>query len=67
MAPTSRRWDGPPGEFPTLGYQVADWIEQRCAIPDREMVGEPFLLTDEQLQQEHSQKMEQPVTGGDCL
>lgn len=22
---------------------------------------------DEQLQQEHSQKMEQPVTGGDCL
>jgi hypothetical protein len=38
-----------PGEYPTLGYQVADWIESRCAIPDREMVGEPFLLTDEQL------------------
>jgi hypothetical protein len=38
-----------PGEFPTLGFQVADWIEERCAIPDREMVGEPFLLTDEQL------------------
>lgn len=44
-------WRDPevPGEFPTLGYQVADWIEARCAIPDREMVGDPFLLTDEQL------------------
>lgn len=44
-------WRGPevPGEFPTLGYQVADWIEARCAIPDREFVGSPFLLTDEQL------------------
>lgn len=38
-----------PGEYPTLGYQVADFIEDRCAIPDREMVGDPFLLTDEQL------------------
>lgn len=37
------------GEFPTLGYQVADWIEARCAVPDRDQVGEPFLLTDEQL------------------
>lgn len=44
-------WRGPevPGEFPTLGYQVADWIEARCAIPDRELIGEAFLLTDEQL------------------
>lgn len=44
-------WRGPevPGEFPTLGYEVADWIEARCAIPDREQVGNPFLLTDEQL------------------
>jgi hypothetical protein len=44
-------WKGPevPGEFPTLGYQVADWIEERCAIPDREFVGNPFLLTDEEL------------------
>lgn len=38
-----------PGEYPTLGYLVADWIEARCAIPDREFVGNPFLLTDEQL------------------
>lgn len=31
--------------FPTLGYQVGDYIEAKCAIPDREQVGEPFLLT----------------------
>jgi hypothetical protein len=44
-------WRGPelPNEYPTLGYQVADWIEARCAIPDREFVGDPFLLTDDQL------------------
>jgi hypothetical protein len=43
-------WKGPevPGEFPTLGYLIAEWIEDRCAIPDREYVGNPFLLTDEQ-------------------
>lgn len=38
-----------PGEYPTLGYQVADWIEARCAIPDGDRVGEPYLLTDEML------------------
>ena len=44
-------WRGPevPGEFPTLGYQVADWIEAKCAIPDGEFAGDPYLLTDEQL------------------
>ena len=44
-------WRGPevPGEYPTLGYLVADWIEARCAIPDRDQVGDPFVLTDEQL------------------
>lgn len=44
-------WRGPefPGEFPTLGYLVADWIEEKCAIPDRHLAGERFLLTDEQL------------------
>lgn len=43
-------WRGPerPGEFPSLGYEIANWIEERCAIPDREFVGSPFLLTDEQ-------------------
>lgn len=44
-------WRGPeePGEFPTLGYLVADWIEAKCAIPDRLNAGDPFLLTDEQI------------------
>ena len=35
--------------FPTLGYEVADWIEDHCAIPDRHLAGEKFILTDEQL------------------
>src|SRR5690349_12871538 len=44
-------WRGPefPGEFPTLGYQVAELIQAACAIPDGQRMGEPFLLTDEQL------------------
>lgn len=36
-------------EFPTLGWNAADWIEDRCAIPDRDQVGEPFILTHEQI------------------
>lgn len=49
-----KRWDGEGRcrecrEFPTLGYQVADFIEAMCVIPDRDQVGEPFLLTTEQL------------------
>lgn len=35
--------------FPSLGYQVADFIEAMCVIPDRDEAGEQFLLTDEQL------------------
>lgn len=44
-------WRGPeyPGEFPTLGYQVAEWIQTYCVIPDREDAGLPFVLTEEQL------------------
>ncbi len=44
-------WRGPEtaGEFPTLGYVVAEWIESRCAIPDGPRMGERFALTDEQL------------------
>lgn len=38
-----------PGEFPSLGYLVADWIEANCAIPDGDNIGQPFILTDEQL------------------
>jgi hypothetical protein len=44
-------WRGPerPGEFPSLGYLVADLIEAKCAIPDGPHAGQPFLLTDEML------------------
>jgi hypothetical protein len=42
-------WRGPneEGEFPTLGYDVGEWIESHCVIPDGYRQGEPFLLTDE--------------------
>lgn len=42
-------WRGPnePGEFPTLGYLVGDWIEANCIVPDGPKMGEPFLLTGE--------------------
>ncbi|MGH3029263.1 MAG: hypothetical protein ACRDNE_00575 [Gaiellaceae bacterium] len=65
--PSEARWRCPPGEpgaFPTLGFQVADWIEARCAIPDREFAGEPFLLTDEQLAFLLYFYRLDPVTGG---
>lgn len=44
-------WRGPEieGEFPSLGHDVADWIEANCAIPDGDHAGEPFVCTDEQL------------------
>lgn len=44
-------WRGPEykGEFPTLGYVVADWIEANLIIPDGARAGDPYLLTDEQL------------------
>lgn len=50
----ARRWDAEGRcrdcrEFPTLGYQVADFIEAMCVIPDRDQIGEPFILTTEQL------------------
>jgi hypothetical protein len=35
--------------FPTLGYQVAALIQATCAIPDGDRMGQPYLLTDEQL------------------
>ncbi len=44
-------WRGPevPSEFPTLGYQVADLIAAKCAVPDGERLGDRFVVTDEQL------------------
>jgi hypothetical protein len=35
--------------FPTLGYQVADLIQQTCVIPDGDYQGQPYILTDEML------------------
>jgi hypothetical protein len=32
-------------EFPTLGRDVIDWIEDSCAVPDRHIAGEPLRLT----------------------
>lgn len=42
-------WRGPQqaGEYPTLGYQVGEWIEANLVIPDGYRQGEPFTLTDE--------------------
>jgi len=42
-------WRGPAedGEFPTLGYDVGEWIESHCVVPDGYQLGQPFLLTDE--------------------
>jgi hypothetical protein len=42
-------WRGPsePGEYPTLGYDVGEWIEAHLAIPDGHRQGEPYRLTDE--------------------
>lgn len=35
------------GEFPTLGWQVGQWIEDSCVVPDGDHGGSPFMLTDE--------------------
>jgi hypothetical protein len=43
------RGEAYPGEAPTLGYEVASWIQAFCVIPDRDFRGEQFRLTDEQL------------------
>lgn len=42
-------WRGPQedGEFPTLGYDVGEWIEENLVIPDGYQQGEPYRLTDE--------------------
>ena len=42
-------WRGPeePGEFPTLGYGIGEWIEAHVVIPDGYRRGQQYLLTDE--------------------
>jgi hypothetical protein len=37
------------GEVPTLGYEIASWVQAYCVVPDRENRGDPFRLTDQQL------------------
>jgi hypothetical protein len=36
-----------PGEFPSLGWLAGEWIEAHCVVPDGDLVGEPYRLTDE--------------------
>lgn len=38
-----------PNEWPTLGYEVAKWIQANVVIPDGEFQGQPFILTEWQL------------------
>jgi hypothetical protein len=42
-------WRGPAeeGEYPTLGYDVGEWIEANCVVPDGYLMGQPYKLTDE--------------------
>ena len=44
-------WRGPDpdgDQWPTLGHDIAAWIEANLVIPDGPRRGEPFALTDEQ-------------------
>ncbi|KDN83464.1 terminase [Kitasatospora cheerisanensis] len=45
-------WRGPsyPGELPTLGYQVLEWMAEYLIVPDGPAAGEPLFLTEEQAQ-----------------
>lgn len=42
-------WRGPEheGEFPTLGYDVGEWIEAHVVVPDGYRKGQRYKLTDE--------------------
>jgi hypothetical protein len=39
-----------PGERPTLGWLVLDWIEENLVVPDGPSMGEPLTFTREQAQ-----------------
>lgn len=43
-------WRGPnyPGEVPTLGWYVLDWMQENLTVPQGIMRGEPFVPTPEQ-------------------
>lgn len=36
-----------PGEFPSLGWLIGEWIEEYCVVPDGDRAGTPYILTDE--------------------
>ena len=44
-------WRGPeyPGELPTLGWYVLDWIEENLVVPDGMTAGDPLVFTEEQV------------------
>lgn len=37
-----------PGELPTLGSQIVDWVSEYLIVPDGPTAGEPLVLTGEQ-------------------
>lgn len=43
-------WRGPdyPGELPTLGYLVLEWLAEYLIVPDGPAAGQPLILTEEQ-------------------
>lgn len=45
-------WRGPeyPGELPTLGWYVLEWMAEYLIVPDGPAAGEPLVLTNEQAQ-----------------
>lgn len=44
-------WRGPEhdGDFPSLGWEIAEWMEEYLRVPSGRLYGQPFVLTDEQL------------------
>lgn len=52
MAQAKGQWRGPaePGEFPTLGWLIGEWIEEHCIIPAGPQRGAPYELTREMWQ-----------------
>lgn len=59
-------WRGPEydGDFPSLGWEIVEWIEEFCVIPDREQIGEPYVLTDEQVRfLVHHYRVREDATG----
>lgn len=44
-------WRGPrhPGDFPSLGWGVVDWIEENVVVPLGPLAGQPLRLTPEQV------------------